>query len=236
MLRFGRSPTIARTDMQRFLIGLALVGAGIVLALFLNRRTAETPEQHMKARDFEPAKETDVDRALPKEPRYDGGVALGGDAGAGIDPSMETPSFDLGDLDYEALRKQTPDSLYWLMAAPTDDPDMLQARRKAREERNRQYGEVVSNTATVEQIRDYYAYKRKLSEDYIEVLQLILDEHGDELSERDVGLLELALSMHSSLLSDLPSKEDDALQRKAEYDRVKRAWQEQQSQDTESSQ
>jgi len=214
--------------MQRFLIGLALVGAGIAFALFLNRRTAQTSEPYVKAPDFESAKGTEVDRALPQQPPYDGGIPLVGDAGAGIDPSMEAPSFDLGDLDYEALRKQTPHSLYWLMAAPTDDPDVLQARREVRDERNRQYGKVVSNTATVEEIRDYYAYKRKLSEDYVEVLQLILDEHGDELAERDVGLLELALSMHSSLLSELPRKEDDALHRKAEYDRVKRAWQEQQ--------
>ncbi|MGB8223597.1 MAG: hypothetical protein WCF10_13510 [Polyangiales bacterium] len=214
--------------MQRFLIGFALVGAGIALAFFLNRRTAHTSEQRMKAPDFESEKETDVDRALPQQPAYDGGIPLVGDGGAAIDPSMEAPSFDLGDLDYEALRKQTPHSLYWLMAAPTDDPEVLRARREARDERNRQYGKVVSNTATVEEVRDYYAYKRKLSEDYVEVLQLILDENGDELSERDMGLLELALSMHSSLLSDLPGKEDDALHRKAEYDLVKRAWQEQQ--------
>jgi hypothetical protein len=212
--------------MQRFLIGLALVGAGIALALFLNRRTIAIPEQETKPPDSELAEQVGLRRAPPDG--YDGGVAFGGDAGSGIDPSMEAPSFDLGDLDYESLRKQTPDSLYWLMAAPTDDPAVLEARSKARQERNEQYGRVVSNTATVEEIRDYYAYKRKLSEDYVEVVQLILDEHGDELSERDVGLLELALSMHSSLLGELPRKEDDALQRKAEYDRVKRAWQDQQ--------
>lgn len=136
--------------------------------------------------------------------------------------------FDLAELDFEALRDRTPDSLYWLMAAPTDDPKALEARARAREERNRQYGKVVSNTATVEEIHDYYAYRRKLSEDYIEVLQLILDEHGDELSERDAGLFELTISMHSARLAEIPSKLDDALQRKAEYDRVKQAWQEQQ--------
>lgn len=213
--------------MQRFIIGVALVGAGIALALFLNRPTAKAPAPETDAsnRERSPA---DLDRDVQVLPRYDGGVALAGDGGTEPDPSLQAPYFDLGELDYAALREQTPNSLYWLMAAPTDDPDVLEARRLARQERNQQYGKVVSNTATVEEIRDYYAYKQRLSEDYIEVLQLILDTHGNELSERDVGLLELALSMHSSLLSDLPKKQDDALQRKAEYDRVKRAWQEQQ--------
>ncbi|MGB5695835.1 MAG: hypothetical protein WBM46_09300 [Polyangiales bacterium] len=209
--------------MQRFLVGAALVGAGIAFAFFLNRRDAVAPD-----RDAAPGRDSGavstVDRSLPDQPFADGGVTH--DAGAEFDSN--TPSFDLGDLDYDALRQQTPDSLYWLMAAPSKDPEVLEARRRAREERNQQYGKVVSNTASVEEIRNYYAYRRQLSEDYVEVMQLILDQHGDELPERDVGLLELALAMHSSLLSELPKKEDDALQRKTEYDRVKRAWQQQQ--------
>lgn len=214
--------------MPRFLVGLALLGAGVALAWFLNQRPAEGPEARSEPEQFDASREAPEDRLPPQHWVYDGGVAASGDdAGVPIEQGAEPPSFDLGDLDYEALRKQTPGSLYWLMAAPTEDPDVLEARRQAREERNQQYGKVVSNTASVEEIRDYYAYKRKLSEDYIEVLQLILDEHGNELSERDVGLLELALSMHSSLLSDLPKKEDDALQRKAEHERVRQAWQEQ---------
>lgn len=215
--------------MQRLLIFVGLVVAGIAVAVFLNRQggasqTTEAPDSSSPRTRAEGTAD-----AVPWP--FDGGVVLDRDAGVAED--LAAPSFDLGDLDYAALRKQTPDSLYWLMAAPTQDAEVLEARRRARDERNEQYGKVVSNTATVEEIRDYYAYRRKLSEDYIEVLQLILDEHGTELSERDVGLLELALSMHSSLLSELPKKEDDALQRKAEYDRVKRAWQEQQASEAE---
>lgn len=232
--------------MQRLLVVLVILGAGAALAWFLNQRPEERIEPTGEIEEASDSQETSVDRFAPQRSpfAYDGGVSgFDADGGTPSEPGAEAPSFDLGDLDYEALRKRTPHNLYWLMAAPTEDPSLLEARRKAREERNQQYGKVVSNTASVEEIRDYYAYKRKLSEDYIEVLQLILDEHGSELSERDVGLLELAMTMHSSLLSDLPKKEDDALQRKAEYDRVKQAWQEQQAteatgappQDTESS-
>ena len=144
------------------------------------------------------------------------------------DPMAQAPDFDLAELDFESLRRRTPDSLYWLMAAPTKDPAILGARRSARADRNEQYGRVVSNTASVEEIRDYYAYRRKLSEDYVEVAQLILEEHGDSLSDRDVGLFELAIDMHGSVLSEIPDKLSDALLRKEQYDRVKEAWKAQQ--------
>ena len=80
----------------------------------------------------------------------------------------------------------------------------------------------------MEEIEDYYAYRRRLSEDYVEVSQLILDDHGDALADRDVGLLELTIALHASRLSEIPRKLDDALRRKAEYEEVKRAWQAQQ--------
>ncbi|MGB5813430.1 MAG: hypothetical protein WBG86_23040 [Polyangiales bacterium] len=144
------------------------------------------------------------------------------------DSVLTAPHFDLANLDYDALREKTPDSLYWLLAAPTDDPKVLEARRAENERRNQQFGRVSSNTASVDEINDYFAYRRRLSEDYVEVAQLILDTHGDDLSERDVGLFELTVSLHGSRLAELPNKLDDALRRKAEYDEVKRAWQAQQ--------
>ena len=212
--------------MRRAVFTLLLLGAGVAVAYFLNTR---------ELRGSEPAPASSSERGVPSTPpaiprapvmvedSTDGGVTDGG----------EPFYFDLGDLDFEAIREKTPDSLDWLMAAPTDDPEILEARARARDERNRQYGKVVSNTASVEEIHDYWTYRRKLSEDYIEVLQLILDEHGDELSERDRGLFELTISMHAARLAEIPSKLDDALQRKAEYDQAKKEWQQQKQRDPE---
>jgi hypothetical protein len=212
--------------MRRALITFVLVCAGIGVAWLLNRRANAPPEAEPPSFATE---QTGPERR--RDAVDPGGATLGADAG--VDQPPEPFHFDLADLDFEALRRETPDSLYWLMAAPTKDPALLEARARNREERNRQYGKVVSNTATVEEIHDYYAYRRKLSEDYIEVLQLILDEHGDELSERDTGLFELTISLHTARLAELPSKLDDALRRKAEYDEVKKEWQEQQRRDAE---
>jgi len=212
--------------MQRFLIGLAFFAAGIVLVLFLNRRSDEAANEESK-------RPPDHSRGvLGVWPEIVSGASPP-DAGTSFDESpgeqtFDSPDFDLAELDFESLRQRAPDSLYWLMAAPSKDPAILEARRKARAERNEQYGRVVSNTASVEEIRDYYAYRRKLSEDYIEVAQLILEEHGDSLSERDLGLFELAISMHGSVLAEIPDKLSDALQRKEQYDRVKQAWKAQQ--------
>ncbi|MEM7436980.1 MAG: hypothetical protein AAF436_17630 [Myxococcota bacterium] len=146
-----------------------------------------------------------------------------------VDATLHAPHFDLAQLDYDGLRLQTPDNLYWLLAAPTDDAAALKAREAEKARRNTQYGRVVSGVASQEEIEDYYTYRRKLSEDYVEVAQLILDAHGDELSERDVGLFELTIGLHASRLAELPQKLDDALRRKAEYDEVKRAWRNQQA-------
>lgn len=214
--------------MRRVLITLLLVGAGVAVAYFLNRKGGA------------PAESADSSGSVPRasssspSPLSETGAVVNDAADAGVPDSADEPfHFDLADLDFEAIRRQTPRSLYWLMAAPTDDPEVLDARARARAERNRQYGKVVSNTATVEEIHDYYAYRRKLSEDYIEVLQLILDEHGDELSERDTGLFELTISMHSARLAEIPAKLDDALHRKTEYDEAKQEWQEQKRQGAE---
>ena len=144
---------------------------------------------------------------------------------------FEAPYLDLGRLDFDELRTHAPENLYWLMAVPTDDPELLEQRRIAKEQRNAQYGKVLASTASIEEIEDYYAYRRKLSEDYVEIAQLILDQHGEELSERDAGLFELTIAMHSARLAQMPTERREALRRKSEYDQVKQAWQEQQRED-----
>ncbi|MEM9727459.1 MAG: hypothetical protein AAF997_02660 [Myxococcota bacterium] len=191
---------------------------GVAVVLFLNRgrdvpRVAE-PDRASSASASKPAPRRMVPRD-EDEPELE------------VPPGsvIQAPYFDLANLDFDALRARTPRNLYWLMAAPTDDPEVLDARRQEKVRRNEQYGRVLSSSAPTAEIEDYFAYRRKLSEDYIEVSQLILDEHGDDLAERDVGLLELTIALHASRLGEIPSKLDDALRRKQEYDQVKRAWQ-----------
>lgn len=211
---------------MRAAVGTALLVIGVVAAYLLIRDASEI--------EGEPsASVTDGERSARDRPRKRPPSPAFGfedeDVDVSIDATLEAPHFDLGQLDFEALRERAPNSLYWLLAAPTDDPAVLEARRAEKARRNEQYGRVLSGEASVEEIEDYYAYRRRLSEDYVEVAQLILDTHGDEMSERDVGLFELTIALHGSRLSELPQKLDDALRRKTEYDEVKRAWQAQQA-------
>ena len=217
------------SDARRAVIGISLVVIGIVVVYGLNRPRSETVEKPVAKTN--PIAST-PGRARPSKPA----PAFNFDErelAVSAESTLEAPHFDLAKLDYERLRKRTPDSLYWLLAAPTDDPAVLRARQAEREKRNRQYGRVVSSTAKAGEIEDYYAFRRRLSEDYIEVVQSILNDHGDELSERDVGLFELTIALHAARLSELPQRMNDALRRKSEYDQVKQAWQAQRHADSE---
>ena len=223
---------MAKPGLRRALVALVLLGAGIIAVYLLDPSTpGADPDRSEGAEDAarlrrEAKQDSDasaVQARLGDAP--DGGVSE-----AKLSERQDYP-MDLGDFDFESIRARTPRNLYWKMAVPTDDPVQLEARRQERERRNTQFGKVQSNTATVEEIREYYSYRRQLSEDYIEVVDLMLSEHGDELSERDVGLFELAISMHSANLREIPAKVDDALRRKEAYDRAKAAWKAQQVED-----
>lgn len=206
-------------SVRTAVVALSLLAAGVALVV-LWRPSAPARS------DVRGQPQSRPERRAPQEPlRYE---LDDPDIEIPEDSALKAPYFDLSNLDFEALRARSPDNLYWELAVPADDEDVLRARAAEKKRRNEQYGRVLASTATVAEIEDYYAYRQKLSEDYIEVSQLILDAHGDSLSDRDVGLLELSISLHTSRLAEYPKSLDDALRRKSEYDQVKQAWQEQQ--------
>jgi hypothetical protein len=79
-------------------------------------------------------------------------------------PPAEAPSLDdmqtpWAKVDLNALRAELPDNLYWKMASPTKDPAVIEARARERERWNVEYGKILSNTATPDEIDTYYAVK-----------------------------------------------------------------------------
>jgi hypothetical protein len=64
-----------------------------------------------------------------------------------------------------AVRAALPDNIYWTMSAPTDEPAVLQAREEERARWNVEYGKVLSNTATADEVEAYYAHRKRLSSD-----------------------------------------------------------------------
>jgi hypothetical protein len=129
-----------------------------------------------------------------------------------------------GVVDLEKLRAKLPDNAYWRLGVPTKDPDVLRARADDERRRNELYGKVLSNTASEEEIRGYYAERRKISEDYIEFAATALKDYGDRLPDQERGLYELSIKMHTKRLGELPGQIDDALARKKVQDRRREEW------------
>jgi ABC-type phosphate transport system auxiliary subunit len=110
------------------------------------------------------------------------------------------------------------------MSAPTDDERVIREREEERARWNEAYGKVLSGTASVEEIQAYYAHRQRLSADYVEFASYLLDHHADDLSDQDIGLLELARRLHLARLAEYPKQTQEAFDRKAKQDEARAAW------------
>ena len=127
-------------------------------------------------------------------------------------------------VDLQAVRAAMPDNIYWAMSAPTDNPAVLQEREAERKRWNTEYGKVLSNTATPEEIDAYYAHRQRLSNDYIEFGVYLLEHYGEDLPRQDVALLKVAIELHVARLEEIPRQIAEAHERAMAHDAARRAW------------
>lgn len=127
-------------------------------------------------------------------------------------------------VDLKALREKLPDNLYWTLAAPTQDPEVLRQREVEEKRWNDVYGKVLSGEATEEEVHGYYAHRRQVSEDMMTFASTVLADYGNALPEQERGLYELSVDMHRTRLSELPRQEQEALVRRQEQERRREAW------------
>jgi hypothetical protein len=137
---------------------------------------------------------------------------------------LEEPGRSWESVDLDAVRAAMPDNTYWTMSAPTKDPDVLRAREEERERWNTEYGKVLSNTATAEEIEAYYAHRRRISLDYVEFATHLLSHYSTVLPHRDIRLLQLAIQMHLARLEEIPRQITEAHERREAHDAARRAW------------
>jgi hypothetical protein len=116
-------------------------------------------------------------------------------------------------VDLEHLEAQMPNNLYFKLGVPTTDPEVLKAREAEERSWRELYGKVLSNKASEEEVRRYYAHRRRVSEDYVQVADRVLNESGPTLKEDERGLFELSRKMHKERLSELPRQESEAIAR-----------------------
>ena len=127
-------------------------------------------------------------------------------------------------LDLDAVRAALPNNLYWKMAAPTKDPELLRWRDEERARWNVEYGKVLSNTATAEEIDAYFAERKRLSDDYLEFVVHVLTNYSGAIPREGVALLKLAGEMHAARLAELPRQIAEAHARHEAHDAARRAW------------
>ncbi len=144
-----------------------------------------------------------------------------------VDP-LEAAEGAWDQVDMDAVRAAMPDNLYWKLAAPTHDPALLEWREQERERWNTEYGKVLSSTATAEEVDAYYAFRRRLSLDYIEFATHLLSNYGNVLPLRDRSLLALAVRMHLQRLEEIPRQLAEAQERRAAHEALRKAWLEEQ--------
>lgn len=200
-------------------------GAAVAAAWWL----AERPAGTVPSDADRPADASHTAEAAP-------GASAAPDVAAAPPAEPDLPAIDPDDLrgpwadvDLDAARAALPGNLYWQDAVPTRDPRVLERRREEREKWNREYGKVLSGTATDAEIEAYYAHRHRLSSDYVEFVDYVLEHDRDALPERDVGLLELARRLHLARLAEIPRKLEEARARKQQQDAAREAWREQQA-------
>jgi hypothetical protein len=217
-----------RSKALPWLAALAAVALVAVLLLLTLPRGERPPEDTSgrEATAATPARDSAV--PPPGASVAPPGSAPLGDAGvtSGLvseaPPSESPPSQHPVDLD--KLRERLPGNLYWELAAPTKDPEVLRKRAQEAQRWNALYGKVQSNTATDEEIHQYYDHRRQVSEDFIAFASLVLQEHGAQLSEQERGLYELSIQMHRTRLAELPGQVEGALERARLQAQRREAW------------
>ncbi|MDX1649016.1 MAG: hypothetical protein R3263_04100, partial [Myxococcota bacterium] len=213
-------------------LALVALAAGVVWSgLRETRARRATPEASAPAPRRDVASRPPATGTAPAPDAPDASTPTP-DAPAPPDPRAfgpDDPARAWAGVDLEAVREALPGNLYWKLAAPTRDAAILRERKEIRARWNDEYGKVLSNTASESEVRAYYAWRRRLSADYVEFASHLLDHYGDVLPERDVGLLELAREMHLARLEEIPRKLSEALERREAHEAVRRQWREDQA-------
>ncbi len=195
-------------------MAVLLVAVGALMWPIAEREPPAPPETAADA----PAEDV---AAAPIEPAEDGDAAIGDDA---LPELREAPRGAWVHVDMKALQRTIPNNLFWAMAMPTKDEALIEWRREERTRWNVEYGKVLSGTGTEEEVNDYYAYRQKLSNDYVEFAGYVLAHYGDKLSAQDKALLNLAMDMHMVRLEEIPRQLAEAQERRRQHDEARRVW------------
>lgn len=208
--------------MRRAALAVVVVAASLAGVAWLTTRPVtereSAPREALASTGAVPARvpsSAPVPVAAPPTPSPDPGA---GSASVPREPLRPYP------LDLAQLREVTAGNLYWETGVPTSDQEVAKARAERAKAANVLYGKVLSGTGTEEEVRTYFAERKREHEDAIRFAQAALDAGGADLPDKDRGLLLLAIELNGARLAELPRGLEEALARRAEQDRRRAEW------------
>ena len=204
--------------LRWLLLGGAIVAAVLLGVLLRARHPPAAPVSTAEQSAATTVEDAATTADAPGLPPADGGP----DPGTPESPFDEPNAWAAVDL--EAVRRAMPDNLYWRMSSPTKDENVLRERAEERARWNEAYGKVLSNTATEQEVDDYYAHRDRLASDYIQFATYILENHGTQLSIRDLGLLKVAVELNLAQLEEIPRQIEEAQRRRVAHQEARDAW------------
>jgi hypothetical protein len=204
--------------------GVAVVAVLAWLIVSLTRGVEKPSRRHVAT---QPAEPTPPITAPPKPSAKRASVSQASHVTAAA--SSEDPPASLvadlpGQVDLDWLRARLPGNRYWSLGVPTDDIGVASERAEYARLKNELYGKILSGTGTDDDIERYFDERKSLLADYAEVARVALEEGGDQLSERDRNLFQLALKMDQDRFDALPRERDDAIARKQLQDKRRAEW------------
>lgn len=141
----------------------------------------------------------------------------------GFDP--EDPAVGWSRVDLDAVRRALPDNRFWTSHAPTSDAAVLAERKRRQAEERALRTQVESGNASEQEVDAYFTHRHRVFTDGIEFTTHLIERYGDDLSERDLGLLRLARKLHRARLVELPREHARAQQRRERMEEARREWQ-----------
>ena len=120
-------------------------------------------------------------------------------------------------VNLDALRARLPNNRYWQLGVPTSDPAVAKLRAARAERDNVELGRILSGEASPDEVRAYYAERRAISRDYLQIAELVMTEQGEALPPRDRGMFELSANLHRARLQQIDRDESDALARRVAH-------------------
>ncbi len=193
---------------------------------------ASRPETNHRPRAKRAQSRTPAPLAAAREARSDRDPESNVAANQVADSIAQLPFFDRdgerafrwSQVDLDAVRSQLPENAFWALGAPTRDDAVLEERAERKARMNDAWGRVLSGNASQADIQGYYAERHRVSSDYVEFADHLLEHYGDVLPESDVGLLEFSSQIHRARLQQMPRRLMEALERKERQDQLREAW------------